>query len=107
MLEKRINELKAVYPEQIRLIDEVADCAYTAAYGFLDDEEALATVHEIDDLLEELWEVVYNENLDDRDLTDKEFAKVITDIKDKVARLESVINDYREDLIIEFDLYIA
>lgn len=107
MLEKRLNELKAVYPEQIRLIDEVADCAYTVAYGFLDDEEALATVHEIDDLLEDLWEVVYNENLDDRDLTDKEFAKVITDIKDKVARLESVINDYREDLIIKFDLDIA
>ena len=107
MLEKRINELKAVYPEQIRLIDEVADCAYTAAYEYLDEEEALATVHEIDDLLEELWEVVYNENFDDRDLTDNEFAKVITDIKDKVARLESVINDYREDLILRFDLNIA
>ena len=107
MLEKRINELKAVYPEQIGLIDELADCATSARYGFFDDEEALATVHEIDDLLEELWEVVYNENFDDRDLTDKEFAKVITDIKDKVARLESVINDYREDLIIKFDLYIA
>lgn len=107
MLEKRINELKAAYPEQIRLIDEVADCANSARYGLFDDEEALATVHEIDNLLEELWEVVYNENFDDRDLTDKEFANVITDIKDKVARLESVINDYREDLIIKFDLNIA
>ena len=107
MLNELINELSAKYPEAKKLIAELLDNAEYLHYDVYDDEEALTAIHIVDDTMADLWETVENENFDNRNLSDKVFGKVIAEIKEITAEIDSIIDDYRQDAISKFDLFIA
>lgn len=106
MLYELIDELIAIYPEQEDLLEEMYADVEVLDLEVAKKRNVALGIWCVDDILNLLWDRVDNENLDDRNLTDKEFAIVITDIKDKVANLESVIADYRAELIAKFNLPI-
>ena len=102
-----INALIAMYPEQARLINEISNSAAYLRDTVNTAEDALTAIHAVDDTTAELWEILENENFDDRDLSDIQYSIVITDIKQKAVELDSVIDEYRQDAISKFDLFIA
>ena len=106
MIYELIDELIAIYPEQEDLLEEMYADVELLDLEVTKKRNVVLGIWCVDDILNLLWDRVDNENLNNRDLTDKEFAIIITDIKDKVAKLESIIADYRAELIDKFNLKI-
>lgn len=106
-LRKIINALIAMYPEQAHLINEISNSAEYLRDTVNTAEDAITAIHCIDDTTAELWEILENENLDDRDLSDIQYSIVITDIKEKTVELDALIDGYRQDAISKFNLFIA
>ena len=91
-----------IYPEQDRVINELID---SITYGVTDKEDAYTYIHLADDLMSELFNAIREEAFDDRDVSDVEYAAIITEIKGIATELDSYIDDYINNLICEFDLY--
>lgn len=102
-----INALIAMYPEQARLINEIMNNVEYLRDTVNTAEDALTAIHCIDDTTADFWEILENENLDSRDLTDIQYSIVITDIKEKTVELDALIDGYRQDAISKFNLFIA
>ena len=102
-----INALIALYPEQAHLINEIMNSAEYLRDTVNIAEDALTAIHAVDDTTAEFWEILKNENLDSRDLSDMQYSIVITDIKKKAVELDALIDGYRQDAISKFDLFIA
>lgn len=102
-----INALLAQYPEQTQLINEISNSAEYLRDTVSTAEDALTAIRAVDDTTAELWEILENEKFNNRDLTDMQYSIVITDIKQKAVELDSVIDDYRQDAINKYKLFIA
>ena len=102
--EKTINtaeHLSRIYPEQDRLINELID---SITYGVTDKDDAYTYIHLADNLMSELFYNIKNDSLDGRDVSDAEYAAIITEIKDIAAELDSFINEYINELIYTFGI---
>lgn len=106
-LKTLINALIAMYPEQARLINEISNSIEDLRDTVNTAEDAVTAIHCIDDTTAELWEILKNENLDSRDLSDMQYSIVITDIKEKAVELDTIIDGYRQDAINKYKLFIA
>ena len=102
--EKAINTaefLRCEYPEQDRLINELIDCI---TYGIADKEDACTYIHAINAVVSELFYNIENDSLDDRDVSDKEYSEIITEIKKIAIKLDSFIDEYIDELIYTFGI---
>ena len=93
--------LMRIYPEQDRLINELLDCI---TYGIACREDACTYIHSINDVMDELFNAIKEEALDDRDVSDAEYAEIITEIKEIAAELDSFMDDYINELIYTFGI---
>lgn len=107
MLRQIINELIEKYPEQKTLIWDILNDAEYLRDTASDKQEAISVIHSLIFDINTLWDAVYMENLNDRNLSDKDFSKAITDIKYLISKLDSLIDDYKQDAIAYYDLYIG
>lgn len=102
--EKAINTielLRCEYPEGEKLINELVDCI---TYGIACKEDACTYTHAINAIMAELFYNIENDSLDDRDVSDKEYSEIITEIKDIYIDLDGLINEYVTDLIYNFGI---
>lgn len=102
--EKTINTaeyLMHIYPEQDRLINELLDCI---TYGIACREDACTYIHGINAVMTKLFNAIDNEAFDDRDVSDAEYAEIITEIKEIFTHLDGFINDYINELIYTFGI---
>ena len=102
--EKAINTaeiLRCEYPEQDRLINELIDFI---TYGIACREDACTYIHAINAVMSELFNAIDNEAFDDRDVSDAEYAEIITEIKKIYAGLDSFIDEYINELIYTFGI---
>lgn len=106
-LREIINALVALYPEQDKLINDLLNDALYLQYDVTDSADAITAIHTVRESLNALWVAVENENFDNRDLSDKDFGKVIAEIKKITAEIDLIIDGYRQDAISKFDLFIA
>lgn len=95
------EHLAHIYPEQDRLINELIDYI---TYGIACKEDACTYIHAINAVMDELFNTINSDVLDDRDVSDAEYAAAISEIKNTAARLDSFIDDYIQDLICEFGI---
>lgn len=102
-----INALVAMYPEQDKLINEILENVEYLRYDTFDSDDAITAIHIIDNITADFWEILENENLDSRDLSDMQYSIVITDIKQKAVELDAIIDNYRQDAISKYSLFIA
>ena len=96
-----IELLRCEYPEADRLINEILDCI---TYGITCREDACTYTHAINAAMDELFYNIENDSLDDRDVSDVEYAEIITEIKEIYTELNSLINDYINELIYTFGI---
>ena len=96
-----IEELRAAYPEQDRFIDKIYDCV---TYEIYDKEDAISYICENENIMHKLFEIIDNENFDNRDITDEEFGKIITNIKSIAENLDIAIYDYVEYISEKYNL---
>lgn len=99
---KHIDELNKAYPEQEKFINELFNCAI---YDVYDADDAKAYIHGINSAMDELFDIIENENFDDRNITDKEYSEIITDIKRIAENIDSAIIEYVGYLIDDYHLY--
>ena len=52
----------------------------------------------------EIFNAIKEEAFDDRDITDAEYAEIITEIKDIATELDSYIDDYINELVYTFGI---
>lgn len=102
-----INELTTLYPEKIQPIDELFCNALSLRYDVTDKDDAVTAIHTVRDSLKSLWYAVDNEDLNNRDITDRAYAEIIVNIKNILAAIEWVIDSDIQDTIYKYDLYIA
>ena len=96
-----IELMRCEYPEGDKLLNELFDCV---TYGITCKEDACTYTHAINAVMDELFNTINSDVLDDRDITDVEYAEIITEIKGIYADLDSFIDDYIQDLICEFGI---
>lgn len=102
--EKAINTaefLRCEYPEQDRVINELIDCI---TYGITCKDDAYTYIHAINAVMSELFYNIENDALDDRDVSDKEYSEIITEIKKIYIDLDGFINEYIDELIYTFGI---
>ena len=100
--EKAINIaefLRCEYPEQDKLVNELIDFI---TYGITCRDDACTYIHAINAVMSELFYNIENDSLDDRDITDKEYSEIITEIKKTAAELDSFTDEYINELIYTF-----
>ena len=90
-----------IYPEQDRLINELIDCI---TYGITCKEDACTYIHAINAVMSELFYNIENEAFDDRDISDKEYSEIITELKEIFTELDSFINEYIDELTYTFGI---
>ena len=96
-----IELLRAEYPEGDKLLNELFDCI---TYGIACREDACTYTHAINAAMDELFYSIENDSLDDRDLSDAEYAEIITEIKGIAVELDSFINEYIDELAYTFGI---
>ena len=96
-----IELLRREYPEADKLLNELLDCI---TYGIACREDACTYIHAINAAMDELFYNIENESLDDRDITNAEYAEIITEIKEIAVKLDGFINDYINELIYTFGI---
>ena len=90
-----IDELIAQYPEQEEILIELKDCV---DYDIYDKMDAKTSIYAIEDSMLDLFTTIDDECLDDRDISDIEFAETIENIKNLACHIDSLINDYKQYL---------
>ena len=86
-----IETLRIAYPEKDRFIDEVLECALGDIY---DASDALTYIHTVNAVMIKLFDTIDLEELNDRDISDREYSEIITDIKLKAEEVDSALYDY-------------
>ena len=102
--EKAINTaelLRCEYPEGDKFINELLDCI---TYGIACREDACTYIHAINAVMSELFYNIENDPLDDRDVSDKEYSEIITELKEIFTELDGFINEYINELIYTFGI---
>ena len=90
-----IDELIAQYPEQEEILIELKDCVN---YDIYDKMDAKTSIYAIEDSMLDLFTTIDDECLDNRDISDIEFAETIENIKNLACHIDSLINDYKQYL---------
>lgn len=96
-----IELLRREYPESEKILNELLDCI---TYGITCREDACTYIHAINAAMEELFYTIKEEAFDDRDVSDVEYAEIITEIKEIYTDLDGLINDYINELIYTFGI---
>lgn len=96
-----IELLRREYPEGDKLLNDLLDCI---TYGITCREDACTYTHAINAAMDELFYNIENDSLDDRDLSDAEYAAIITEIQGIAAELDSFINEYINELVYTFGI---
>ena len=90
-----IDELIAQYPEQEEILIELKDCV---DYDIYDKMDAKTSIYAIEDSMLGLFTAIDDECLDNRDISDIEFAETIENIKNLACHIDSLINNYKQYL---------
>ena len=96
-----IEFLRCEYPEGDKLLNELLDCI---TYGINCREDACTYTHAINAVMSELFYNIENEAFDDRDVSDAEYAAVISEIKEIFSQLDGFINEYIDELTYTFGI---
>ena len=96
-----IELLRCEYPEGEKILNDLLDCI---TYGIACKEDACTYTHAINAAMDELFNAIENDSLDNRDITDAEYAAAISEIKGIATELDSFINDYVNELIYTFGI---
>ena len=96
-----IELLRREYPEGDKLLNELLDCI---TYGIACRDDAYTYIHGINALMSELFYNIDSEAFDDRDVTDVEYAEIITEIKKIYTELDGFINEYIDELTYTFGI---
>ena len=86
-----IELLRREYPEGDKLLNDLLDCI---TYGITCREDACTYTHAINAAMDELFYNIENDSLDDRDVSDAEYAAIISKIKEIFTQVDSFINEY-------------
>ena len=97
-----IEKLCALYPEQGALIDEMLECAL---YEICDIEDVITYLHEMNMVMDKLFEAIDIEAFDNRELSDKEYAAIINEIEKIATDIDSDIDEYTNYLMYIYDIY--
>ena len=97
-----INELRAAYPEQDRLIDEMVECVM---YDVYDADDVVSYMHENNIILNKLFNAIDIEAFDNRELSDDEYAATIREIERIAINIEGDIDEYTDHLIYIYHIY--
>ena len=96
-----IELLRREYPEGDKLLNDLLDCI---TYGITCREDACTYTHAINAAMDELFYNIENDSLDDRDVSDAEYAAIISKIKEIFTQVDSFINEYINELIYTFGI---
>ena len=97
-----IEKLRAIYPEQGNLIDKMLECAL---YEICDIEDVITYLHEMNIVMDKLFEAIDIEAFDNRELSDKEYATIINEIEKIATDIDSDIDEYINYLMYIYDIY--
>ena len=104
LLNKTVNnieKLRAIYPEQGSLIDEMLDCAL---YEICDVDDVVTYLHEMNIVMNKLFEAIDIEAFDNRELSDKEYAAIVNEIEKIATDIDSDIDEYINYLMYIYDI---
>ena len=90
-----IDELIEQYPEQEEILIELKDCV---DYDIYDKMDAKTSIYAIEGSMLDLFTAIDDECLDNRDISDIEFAEAIENIENLACHIDSLINDYKQYL---------
>ena len=96
-----IELLRCEYPEGEKFLNELLDCI---TYGIACKDDACTYTHVINAAMDELFYNIENDSLDDRDITEAEYTEIISEIKKIFTELDSLINDYINELVYTFGI---
>ena len=97
-----INELSALYPEQDNLIDKMLECVM---HDICDVDDVISYRHEINTIMNELFDAIDIEAFDNRELSDKEYAVTISKIEKIAVSIDTCIDEYIDYLIDIYHIY--
>ena len=97
-----IEKLRAVYPEQGNLIEKMLECAL---YEICDVEDIITYLHEMNIVMDKLFEAIDIEAFDNRELSDKEYSAIINEIEKIATDIDSDIDEYTNYLMYIYDIY--
>ena len=97
-----IEKLRAVYPEQGDLIDEMLECAL---YEICDIEDVITYLHEMNIIMNKLFEAIDIEAFDNRELSNKEYAAIINEIEKIATDIDSDMDEYINYLMYIYDIH--
>ena len=97
-----IEKLRAIYPEQGNLIDDMLECAL---YDICDIEDIITYLHEMNIIMDKLFEAIDIEAFDNRELSDKQYATIINEIEKIATDIDSDTDEYINCLMYIYDIY--
>lgn len=97
-----IEKLRAIYPEQGNLIDKMLECAL---YEICDVEDIITYLHEMNIVMDKLFEAIDIEAFDNRELSDKEYAVIINEIEKIATDIDSDTDEYINYLMYIYDIH--
>lgn len=100
-IEKYIEELRLAYPEQDKLIDEIL---HYARYDIYDSVDAMTYINIVNAEMIKLFNTIELEDFNDRDITDKEFSEIITNIKRIAENIDIAIYEYVQYVLEDYRL---
>ena len=93
--ELSVRDLSKELAEQEEILIELKDCV---DYDIYDKMDAKTSIYAIEDSMLDLFTAIDDECLDDRDISDIEFAEAIENIKNLACHIDSLINNYKQYL---------
>ena len=97
-----IEKLRAIYPEQDNLMDEMLECVM---YDIRDIEDVITYLHEMNIIMNKLFEAIDIEAFDNRELSNKEYAAIINEIEKIATDIDSDTDEYIDYLIYIYNIY--
>ena len=97
-----IEELRAIYPEQDALMDEMLECVM---YDIYDADDVVSYMHETNVILKKLFSALDIEAFDNRELSDDEYAATVREIEEIAINIESCIDEYIDHLLYIYHIY--
>ena len=97
-----IEKLRAIYPEQDALIDEMLECV---VYDICGADDVISYMHETNAILKELFNAIDIEAFDNRELSDDEYAATVREIEEIAINIESCIDEYIDHLLYIYHIY--
>ena len=98
-IEKHIEELLQAYPEQEKLINELFHCA---TYDIYDSVDAMTYINIVNAEMIKLFDIIDLEDFNDRDITDKEFGEIISNIKRIAENIDIAIYEYVQYVLEDY-----